>query len=100
MMIKAGASIKGAKPELVIGLIIAASVYETFGVDLVVTEITGGTHSPGSLHYVGLAADLRTNNVPEGRVPTLFNNLKIALGAQFDTVQESDHIHIEFQPKN
>ena len=39
---------------------IADQVYEAHGEnELVVTSGTEGTHSPGSLHYVGLAVDLR-----------------------------------------
>lgn len=100
MRLKPGVSIAGLRPELAIALHIAEAVYEDHGSELVITAGTDGTHSPGSLHYVGLAVDLRTTNVPSGRLDSIVNGLRDALGAEFDVVKESDHIHLEFQPKH
>lgn len=63
------------------------------------TEGTGGKHGVGSLHYVGLAADLRTSNVPAPFVGVIAVDLRMALGAEYDVVVEETHLHLEFQPK-
>lgn len=97
--IKPGARIGGLRPEMALALVMADQVYGAHGYDLVTTEGTGGKHGTGSLHYVGLAVDLRTSNVPMGEVGAVAADLRAALGAEYDVVVESDHIHVEFQPK-
>jgi hypothetical protein len=103
MKLKPGARITGIKPELLFALCVADSCYKLAPAneELVVTEVTGGTHSPGSLHYVGLAADLRLPST--WNLQAMTDRLKEALGADFDVVNNETtpptHIHIEFQPK-
>lgn len=100
MKLKKGVDITGLRPELVLGLIIAECVYRTVAnVDLMVTAIKDGKHMTGSLHYKGLAADLRSKDVPEAVLPALVSTLQSSLGDQFDVVFEANHIHIEFDPK-
>lgn len=94
--IKPGVRCFGIRAELVLGLQIVAHVYAAFDFDCVVTSIIDGTHSAGSLHYVGAAADLR---LPPSRAVELVAALQFALGADFDVVLEADHVHVEFQPK-
>ncbi len=98
--LKAGASIRGLRPEVVLAVVVADQVYGKHGCgDLMVTEGTGGKHGSGSLHYVGLAADLRTGNLPAGTLSVVANDLRALLGAEYDVVVEETHLHIEFQPK-
>jgi hypothetical protein len=73
------------------GLGRVAHAYEGHGKDLYVTSIRESNHSPGSLHYIGLAFDIR---------PGLdLDLIKTVLGPQWDVVNESDHIHCEYDPK-
>lgn len=94
--IKPGVRCFGIRAELVFGLQIVAHVYAAFDFDCVVTSIMEGTHSRASLHYTGVAADLR---LPPSRAVELVAALQAALGEDFDVVLEADHIHVEFQPK-
>ncbi len=68
-----------------------------------VTYGTEGIHSPGSLHYKGFAIDIRTYNLPGGCqgsvVKKIVQELKIKLGYNYDVILETDHIHIEYDPK-
>ncbi len=99
MRIKEGVKINGMRQETTLALVIASQVYaDVAGAELVVTEITGGKHGTASLHYVGLAADLRTGNIA-GKEAAVVAELKKRLGENYDVVLESTHIHIEFQPK-
>jgi len=61
--------------------------------DLYVTSIRDGNHSDGSLHYDGLAFDIRPNT----RISV--SSIKEALGKGWDVVDESNHIHCEYDPK-
>ncbi len=100
--LKGGVDLRGIRPECVVGLLIAAQVYEARGIPFIVTAVRDGKHMEGSLHYVGQAFDCRlpsrytTDPATDKRV---IADLKDALGAQFDAVLEGDHIHVEFDPK-
>lgn len=100
MEIKKGVSAIGLKPEIILALTIATFVYQRFQKVLVVTSGVEAKHSLGSLHYVGYAADIRTNYFSKAQVPRVVYKLKQALGSEYDVVLKKDCIHIEFQPKH
>ena len=100
--IKEGAEVNGLRPEMVLAYVIAITVYKDYDdgdVECVITEATGGHHGVGSLHYVGQAIDLRTWGLTGSEQRSITDRLKVSLGSQYDVVLESDHIHIEYQPK-
>jgi hypothetical protein len=99
LMLKAGARITGIRPEIVLALISATHAFEEEGHDCVVTACIDGKHMVGSLHYAGQAVDLRSHNVLPVDVPKLIARIKLCVGADYDVVVETDHIHMEFQPK-
>lgn len=98
-MIKAGVDLRGLTPQMAVAYTIASAVYQRHNYECVITSGSDGKHGPNSLHYSGRALDLRTNHLRAESVHPIYMKLKQALGEQFDTVLESDHIHIEFQPK-
>ena len=68
--------------------------------EVVVTSLRDGTHSDNSLHYKGLAVDLRTRHLTEDQLTFWVQLLKTYLDPLgFDTVREDDHVHIEYDPK-
>ena len=79
-------------------LMVVQSEYEKHGQDhrVVITSALDGKHSAGSLHYVGYAVDIR---MPLESVDAIIHHIKLGLGYDFDVVNEGDHLHIEFQPK-
>ncbi len=105
MKIKKGVKINGAKPELLFGLLIAQRVYEEHGVELRVTSICDGKHKRASAHYTGRAADLGTLSTANWKQygselkADITAGLKDDLGQEFDVILESDHIHVEYDPK-
>lgn len=99
LRIKHSVKMDGIKPQIALAASIAASVYDQFGCDCVITSITDGKHMKKSLHYQGEAMDLRTRNVPKDQHIPLVNTLKGALGSEYDVVYEKDHIHVEYDPK-
>ncbi len=73
------------------GLGRVAKLYLSKGSDLYVTSLREGNHMAGSLHYDGLAFDIRCG--------VSISEIREALGPGWDVVHEKDHIHCEYDPK-
>ena len=97
-MIKNGVDLRGLSPQMAIAYTIATKCYGQY--DCVITSANDSKHGPNSLHYSGRALDLRTRHLNEQGLQAVFHKLKEALGEQFDVVLESNHIHMEFDPKD
>lgn len=97
--LKHSAGLAGMQPELVPAMIVAAELYGELGFDCVVTSVTDSQHVGASLHYVGYALDLRTKHVPVEQHEAIRAELAERIGPQYDVVLETDHIHVEYQPK-
>jgi hypothetical protein len=101
LKIKQGVRVLGLKPEALLGIVICSSVFNDHNLDCVLTSVVDGKHSRASKHYSGYAWDLRTRNIPtKTAVDKIFLAVKSALGADYDVVLESNHIHCEFDPKD
>jgi len=98
--VKEPVRIFGMRPELVLGLQSMDDVFRESGEELVITSVIDGKHSRASLHYVGQAADIRTRNINREKLEGLVLKCRINLGPDFDLIIESNHLHLEFQPKN
>lgn len=90
--VKPGVSIRGARPEIILAIQIVADYLREKGKDLIITSLSEGKHSSGSLHYVGQAFDFRDPDMD-------ITPLSLRLGTEFDVVDEKTHIHVEYQPK-
>jgi hypothetical protein len=97
--LKEGVAVQGLRTEMLLGLMIALGVYQEYGYDLVVTSLLDGKHSRTSLHYSGCGADLRTRHMQEAHKQLIADEINDRCGTDYDVVLESDHIHMEFQPK-
>jgi len=98
-MIKKGVKAKGLQPEILLAIMEAREVYRDLKADLVITDL-GRRTNKASLHYEGLAVDIRIRHLANGEPGIAAQRLHVALGPDFDVVLEKDHIHIEFQPKD
>ena len=81
-----------------VALLASAKAYADAGKPMTLTSGIEGRHSRGSKHYCGHAIDLRTRHLDDPIAVT--NQIKAALGADYDVVLESDHLHIEYDPKD
>jgi len=70
-----------------------------FGYEATLTSAMDRNHSDHSLHYQGMAWDLRIWNASQDDLIIACAGLRDILSVEFDVVQESDHIHVEFDPK-
>ena len=92
-------SLDGAKAPILHAMAVAEPIMEKWGA-FTVTSVRDGKHSARSLHYVGLAMDVRIWALKEDADKTqAITELKAALGPDYDVVLEADHIHVEFDPK-
>jgi len=62
-------------------------------VKLVITSGLDGKHMKNSLHYAGLAVDIRTRHI--NKPLEIYEKIKIRLGNKFDVIYYDTHIHIE-----
>jgi hypothetical protein len=57
-------------------------------------------HKPKSLHNRGMAFDLRTRHMSKPQRMAYYKRLKAQIDPHgFDTVDERNHIHVEYDPK-
>lgn len=98
MKIKPGANIQGLDIRMRPALITADRIWRKVGHELVITAGLDGEHSAGSLHYYGLAVDMRSKYFSEAEKQVVVANLSNALGKDFDVVPHTTHIHVEFDP--
>lgn len=105
LSLKPGAKLLGMRPEIFFGLVVLERIFSSYGYDTVVTEATGGTHKDGSLHYKGLALDIRSKHIPDKDTKfSILEDAKELLTRDFDIIleafgTESEHYHIEYDPK-
>jgi len=109
--IKAGVSLAGLAPEMLIADAVVAAVYQELGaLELVITSVGDGRHGPRSLHTIDpvrvKAIDYRRwtlrfeidGGAVNDRAAEAARVIQHRLRDQFDIVLESDHLHVEFDP--
>lgn len=99
--IKAGVTLLGLQPQMVIALMAVHAIYEKRGATLVITAGNDGRHSETSEHYGGRALDFRTNNLPDPPKDgvDIAGELANALGRDYQVLFEGDHLHVAYKPK-
>ena len=100
MKIKAGVSILGLKPEMLLALMVADKIISKYllgDFETVITSCVEGKHSKKtSKHYCGYGVDLRSRNVAESERSACATEIGDALGPEFYVAFEKDHFHISF----
>ena len=96
MLIKAGVDISRLNREIRRALGKVDAIFAKYGSELIITSTYEGTHSAGSLHYANDAFDCR---YPKANKEQCLSEIREILGGDFDVVEETLHIHIEYDPK-
>lgn len=99
--IKSTSVLPSNRPEIERARRIVVEVWNRYGYSVTVTsgEEPNASHQTESLHYVGLAEDYRTRDVAPSKLSDMVADVRSRLGSDYDVVLESDHLHIEFDPK-
>jgi len=98
---KKGVDAKDICPQIWFALgLCEGEMRQLAGVELVITSGRDGEHQKNSLHHVGCAVDIRIRRLTPAGKRRLCQHLKLLLDARgYDVVLESDHLHIEWDPK-
>jgi len=100
MKFKSGVQLSlGIQPVTFDAIHQVAKIYERHGQELVVTSVLDGAHQRGSRHFLGLAFDARTRFFVPAEQLEVSEACKESLGPEYDVVLESNHLHIEYDPK-
>ena len=102
MKIKKGAILSGLNILMRPVLVEGEKIWKTEGKEFVVTCGLDGTHSAGSLHYYGLAVDLRAKYWGDPGKHTIAAKLRKFLGVNYQVVVHegrNGHIHVEYDPR-
>jgi len=86
---------RGVIPSVLHYLPEIEAVYRSVNYELLVTSLMDGNHRIGSLHYVGLAVDLRTRGIRHIDQLRLHALLREKLKGRCYVVLERDHFHVE-----
>lgn len=116
---KAGVSIKGITPQIVLAMKVIDDIIYSYAkdtgqvvfnnysrIDFVVTSVNDSSHMEGSKHYSGNALDIRTHDWYFERTLRILDLiLKVLKPLGYDVIFESkgtpnEHIHIEYDPKD
>lgn len=105
MKLKKGVKITNLTPQMVLAIRIVESVYQKLqpGHDITITSVDEGQHGPGTFHGKGMAVDFRTKDF-NGNKYKLQNDVRLALGDEFDVVLEDlhgpqEHLHVEWDTR-
>src|SRR5262245_2852894 len=81
------------------------------GRECVITSANDGKHSTRSLHYRGLAVDIRRRDpggaweLTQSEIQSFVDGLRAALNGEsglnvpYQVVVEDDHVHLEYDPR-
>lgn len=103
MKLKDASVVFDAQAPLLYALWRIELVMRSYG-PVVVTSLKDGKHSANSLHYSGMAVDIRSKHLTQEESRKVFFALKNDLGPDYDVLLESEgkeneHLHIEYDPK-
>lgn len=97
--VKDGVIMEGLQQPILDAIPIIANIYKRHNTTLVITAGLDGKHKKNSLHYVGLAIDIRIWAFDAATLPAVLQEIRAELGKDYDVVLEKTHFHIEYDPK-
>lgn len=98
--IKPGVDLDGLRAVMWDAAAKASAAFDRYGYQFVITSGLDGKHSANSLHYKGLALDIRSRHIaPQSAKLKVLAELQAALGKDFDVILEADHYHVEYDPE-
>lgn len=103
MNLKPGVDMNGVRPEILSACAKIHDLMEATG-QFTITACLDGKHKQGSLHYKGLAVDIRSKHIAPDRKAKLVSQISALLGKDYDVILEgegtaNEHIHLEADKK-
>lgn len=98
-MLKFKASVRCPRSVIICAATFNAWLECGFAGECWVTSLNDSGHMQGSKHYTDEAADFRTRGLKTSDIERWAKVCKRRLGRSYDVVVESDHLHIEYDPK-
>jgi hypothetical protein len=99
MKIKPGANYDDLTPAMKRACSVAENAFNAYDYILVLTSGRDSVHGPTTLHGDGNAGDFRTRQIRDEIREQIVSDIRRELGKDFDVILESDHLHIEHDPK-
>lgn len=104
MILKPGVNMSGVQPEILRAMADIHATMEATG-EFTLTACLDGKHKATSLHYKGLAVDIRSKHMGTMLKLKTLNDLRSILGPDFDVLlegegTENEHYHLEWDPKD
>ncbi len=90
---KSGVNLAGLDIRIRPALIACKSVLKELNKPFTITAGLDGEHSAGSLHYYGLAVDIRTRHLTSDEKSILYTKLTSTLDDNFDIILHDSHLH-------
>lgn len=104
LKLKQGVSLENVSWRMFHAAIVVENAYKRRGIEAVITSASDGKHSALSKHYPennasGMveALDFRTWHLTDPW--SVRAEIATELGSDYDVVLESDHLHVEYDPK-
>lgn len=93
----------GVRPEILSACAKIHDLMEGTG-QFTLTACLDGKHKQGSLHYKGLAVDIRSKHIADAQKDSVLASIKLALGPDYDVLLEArgevnEHFHVEADKK-
>lgn len=99
MLLKHGVNPNFSKLQLGIFSILDEVFYTCAKRECIITSANDGKHMPTSFHYKDRALDLRDIDLPANMITAVVRELIRKLPKGWQVIKESNHIHIEYDPK-
>lgn len=96
MLVKLGVDISRLNRPIRRALEAIERIFNLYNLEAVITSTYEGDHMVSSLHYANDAIGIRK---PPHSETLILESIRRDLGKDFDVVMETDHYHIEYDPK-
>lgn len=92
-------NMSGLVPQMTVAILVMNYLYSEIDAECIITSANDASHSRTSLHYAGCALDFRIKHIKREQAQDIVIKANEALKQDYDVILESNHIHLEYQPK-